>query len=70
MNAVLKDFRYFATTSEPTDLDLVRSAEVVRDFIENYHEKTEEDHVFPRFRKAGKMVDMVDTLPDRNSTKL
>jgi len=41
---------------------LARSAEVVRDFIENYHEKSEEEQVFPRFRKAGKMIDLVDTL--------
>lgn len=41
---------------------LVRSAEIIRDFINNYHEKSEEDHVFPRFEKAGKMVDLVATL--------
>jgi hemerythrin-like domain-containing protein len=38
------------------------TAEIVRDFIENYHEKTEEQAVFPRFRKAGKLVALVDTL--------
>lgn len=38
------------------------SANVVRDFIENYHEKSEEDFIFPRFRKAGKLADLVDTL--------
>jgi hemerythrin-like domain-containing protein len=38
------------------------SAKVVRDFIENYHERSEENFVFPRFRKAGKMTDLVDTL--------
>jgi hemerythrin-like domain-containing protein len=38
------------------------SAEVVQDFIENYHEKSEEDFVFPRFRKANQMVDLVGTL--------
>ena len=41
---------------------LTQSAEVVRDFIENYHEKSEEEQVFPRFRKAGKMIDFVATL--------
>ena len=41
---------------------ITQSAEIIRDFINNYHEKSEEDHVFPRFRKAGKMVDLVDTL--------
>ena len=34
----------------------------MRDFIENYHERSEEQAVFPRFRKAGKMVPLVDTL--------
>ena len=41
---------------------ITQSAEIIRDFINNYHEKSEEDHVFPRFRKAGKMVDLVGTL--------
>jgi hemerythrin-like domain-containing protein len=41
---------------------LTQSAEIIRDFINNYHEKSEETHVFPRFKKAGKMTDLVDTL--------
>jgi hemerythrin-like domain-containing protein len=41
---------------------LVGSAEIVRGFVEDYHEKLEEDYVFPRFRKAGKSVELVDTL--------
>src|SRR5689334_2202880 len=36
------------------------SAKIIRSFIEDYHEKLEEDHLFPRFRKAGKLVDLVD----------
>lgn len=51
------------SSNEDFDAGLVtQSAEVIRDFINNYHEKSEEQHVFPRFRKAGKMVDLVDTL--------
>ena len=51
------------SSSEDFDPALItQSAEIIRDFINNYHEKSEEDHVFPRFRKAGKMVDLVDTL--------
>lgn len=38
------------------------SATIIRDFIEHYHEKLEEDHLFPRFRKANKLVDLVETL--------
>jgi hemerythrin-like domain-containing protein len=41
---------------------IVDSANVVRDFIENYHEQSEETFVFPRFQKAGKLTDLVDTL--------
>lgn len=38
------------------------SATIIRTFIEDYHEKLEEDHLFPRFRKANKLVDLVDVL--------
>jgi hemerythrin-like domain-containing protein len=42
--------------------DVTEGAAIVRKFIEDYHEKLEEDHLFPRFRKAGKLVDLVNTL--------
>jgi hemerythrin-like domain-containing protein len=41
---------------------LLDSANVIRSFIENYHEKLEEDYLFPRFRKANRLVDLVDVL--------
>jgi hemerythrin-like domain-containing protein len=41
---------------------LVSAADVIRHFVEEYHEKLEEDFLFPRFRKAGKLVNLVDTL--------
>ena len=41
---------------------LRESAEIIRDFIENYHEKLEEDHLFPRFEKANKLVELTTTL--------
>jgi hemerythrin-like domain-containing protein len=41
---------------------LADSASIIRNFIENYHEKLEEDHLFPRFKKAGKLADLVDVL--------
>jgi hemerythrin-like domain-containing protein len=37
-------------------------ATIIRKFIEDYHEKLEEEHLFPRFRKAGKLTDLVDVL--------
>ncbi len=45
----------------PPDL-LTASANLIRRFIEDYHEKLEEDYLFPRFRKAGSLVELVETL--------
>lgn len=41
---------------------LADSAGIVRRFVEDYHEKLEEDHIFPKFEQAGKLVDLVQTL--------
>ena len=38
------------------------AADLVRRFVEQYHEKLEEDHLFPRFEKANRLVDLVGTL--------
>jgi hemerythrin-like domain-containing protein len=38
------------------------AASIVQRFIEGYHEKLEEDHLFPRFEKAGRLVDLVTVL--------
>jgi len=51
--------------SQGEDIDPVvfsQAAETMRDFIHDYHEKSEEEHVFPRFKKAGRMVELVDVL--------
>ncbi|MBX3077098.1 hemerythrin domain-containing protein [Candidatus Obscuribacterales bacterium] len=49
----------------PRDV-IVSTAMLIRKFIEEYHEKLEEDHLFPRFKKAGKLVDLVDTLKSQH----
>jgi hemerythrin-like domain-containing protein len=36
---------------------LAESARIIREFVEDYHEK-----LFPRFKKANKLVDLVDVL--------
>lgn len=41
---------------------LGESADMISRFIEQYHEKIEEDHLFPRFEKAKKLTDLVATL--------
>jgi len=38
------------------------SAGIIRSFVEDYHEKQEEDYLFPRFRKAARLTDLVDIL--------
>jgi hemerythrin-like domain-containing protein len=47
----------------PVPIETIASAaDTIRRFIEQYHEKLEEDHLFPRFEKAGKLVELVTTL--------
>ena len=45
----------------PPDI-LLNSAVIIRDFIEDYHEKLEENYLFPRFEKADKLTDLVAVL--------
>jgi hemerythrin-like domain-containing protein len=49
----------------PPDV-LMSSAKLIRAFVEDYHEKLEEDYLFPRFRKANKLVDLVDVLKQQH----
>lgn len=47
------------------DLDpgvVMDSAKIIRSFIEDYHEKLEENFLFPLFKKAAKLTDLVDVL--------
>ena len=41
---------------------LADAAELVRKFVEDYHEQLEEKQIFPRFQKAGKLTDLVKVL--------
>src|SRR5437773_1096822 len=36
---------------------IAESARIIRDFVEDYHEKLEENFLFPRFKKANKQAD-------------
>jgi hemerythrin-like domain-containing protein len=43
--------------------DTVRNAAgIIRTFIEDYHEKLEEDYLFPRFEKARRLADLTQVL--------
>jgi hemerythrin-like domain-containing protein len=41
---------------------LHNSANIIRSFIEDYHEKQEEEFLFPRFEKANTLTELVKTL--------
>ncbi len=43
-------------------LHLQKSAKIVKSFIEDYHEKLEEDFIFPRFEKEEKRLELVKIL--------
>jgi len=55
--------RSFLINNEQFDISVLNnSAAIIRSFVEDYHEKLEEDHLFPRFEKAGRLTDLVKVL--------
>src|SRR6187200_1912268 len=38
------------------------TAQLIRTFVEEYHEKNEEKYIFPEFERAKKLVDLVEVL--------
>ncbi|HEX2848506.1 MAG TPA: hemerythrin domain-containing protein [Chitinophagaceae bacterium] len=51
------------TDKESFPIEMLESAAgIVRVFVEDYHEKQEEDYLFPRFKKAHQLEGLVDTL--------
>lgn len=45
---------------------LADAAGIIRSFVEDYHEKLEEDFLFPRFEKADQLVDLVRVLREQH----
>lgn len=41
---------------------LANAVQLVRTFIEDYHEKLEEVYIFPQFKKAGRLTDLTAVL--------
>jgi hemerythrin-like domain-containing protein len=55
--------RLHLVNNEQFDLDVLNnSAQIIRTFIEDYHENLEEDFLFPRFEKANQLTDLVQVL--------
>jgi hemerythrin-like domain-containing protein len=46
---------------------LAGAANVIRTFVEDYHEKQEENYLFPRFQKANKLTDLVQVLLEQHN---
>lgn len=46
---------------------IFKSANIIQDFVEAYHEKLEEDQIFPIFEKAGQMTDLTMTLREQHA---
>jgi hemerythrin-like domain-containing protein len=46
---------------------LLSAARLAQTFIENYHEKLEEDYIFPQFETAGRFADLTKTLRDQHA---
>lgn len=66
LNRVLLVYDHYlqmlATGQQVNPAWLNDSAGIIKTFIEDYHEKQEEDFLFPRFEKAGKLTDLVQVL--------
>lgn len=48
--------------NELPEQSLSQAVVIIKDFIENYHEKLEEDYLFPLFEKSKRQVSLVKTL--------
>jgi hemerythrin-like domain-containing protein len=46
---------------------LANAAFIIRQFVEDYHEKQEEDYLFPRFIKANQLTGLVDVLQQQHN---
>ncbi len=45
---------------------LLDAASIIKIFVEDYHEKQEENYLFPRFQKANQLTDLVTVLQSQH----
>ena len=57
--------RIRANAEFPPDV-VTGGAQIIRSFIEEYHEQLEEKHLFPRFRSRHTLVELVDVLEEQH----
>jgi cytochrome c peroxidase len=58
--------RRLESDKRPDPEVLGRAARIIRQFVEQYHEKLEEDRVFPRFEKSGPLAELVKVLLEQH----
>jgi hemerythrin-like domain-containing protein len=56
-----------AATGQPQMKELTTAAGMLRQVVEDYHVRLEEDYVFPLFQKANQMTDMVAILRQQHA---
>jgi hemerythrin-like domain-containing protein len=70
LNRLLLIYEKFARqidNHERVEIELLaHTASIVRNFVEDYHEKLEEKYVFPILEKAGKHTRLIDTLKQQH----
>ena len=55
--------RLYLTNKESFPIETITgAAAIIRTFVEDYHEKQEENYLFPRFEKANQLTDLVTIL--------
>lgn len=45
---------------------MIKTATIIREFLENHHEKMEEEFIFPRLERAGLLTDITATLREQH----
>lgn len=64
---IYEDITKKLSTNEPFDVKILADAvNIIKSFIEDYHERLEEDHIFPIFKKNKKGIKLVNTLDQQH----
>ena len=57
-----------AITGQEVDVSVIdRASKMVNEYVSKHHERDEEKYVFPKFREANYIVDLVDTLEHQHN---
>lgn len=62
-----KEIQVMKNNEKPNYSVIFEAATIVKNFIENYHEKLEESYIFPRFAKDGELAVLVKVLKQQHN---